>query len=44
MRDLLRLARAIRCEGADPGQAFGHRLRIGFLIAMLILIFSSVFG
>ena len=37
MNELLRLARSIRCDVADPGQAFGHRLRIGLLVAALIL-------
>ena len=44
MHDLLRLARAIRCDAADPVQAFSHRLRIGLLVAALILILSSIFG
>ena len=44
MHELFRLARAIRCDAADPGQAFSHRLRIGLLIAALILILSSLFG
>jgi len=37
MNELLRLARSIRCDVADPGQAFSHRLRIGIMIAALIL-------
>ena len=44
MHELLRLARAIRCDATDPAQIFSHRLRIGVLIAALILIFSSIFG
>ena len=40
MHDLLRLARALRCDPADPGQAFRHRLGVGFAIAALILILS----
>ena len=44
MHELLRLARAIRCDAADPSQAFSHRLRIGLLVAALILILSSIFG
>ena len=40
MHDLLRLARALRCAPADPGQAFRHRLGIGIAVAALILIFS----
>jgi hypothetical protein len=27
-----------------PAQAFSHRLRIGLLVAALILILSSIFG
>lgn len=44
MHELLRLARAIRCDADDPAQAFSHRLRIGLLVAALILILSSIFG
>ena len=44
MHELLRFARAIRCDAADPGQAFSHRLRIGLLVAALILILSTLFG
>ncbi len=44
MHELLRLARAIRCDAADPAQTFGHRLRIGLLVAVLILILSSIVG
>jgi hypothetical protein len=44
MHELRRLARAIRCDAADPAQTFGHRLRIGLLVAALILILSSIFG
>jgi hypothetical protein len=40
MNDLLRLARALRCDATDPGQAFSHRLRIGLAIAALILVLS----
>ena len=40
MNELLRLARSIRCDAPDPGQAFSHRLRIGIMIAALILILS----
>ena len=43
MHELLRLARAIRCDVADPAQAFSHRLRIGLLIAALILILVVLF-
>jgi len=44
MHELLRLARAIRCDVADPAQAFNHLLRIGLLDAALILILSTLFG
>lgn len=40
MHDLLRLARSLRCDPADPGQAFRHRLGIGIAVAALILILS----
>ena len=40
MNELLRLARSIRCDATDPGQTFSHRLRIGIMIAALILILS----
>jgi len=40
MRELLRIARSIRRDAADPGETFSHRLRIGFLVAALILILS----
>jgi hypothetical protein len=40
MNDLLRLARALRCEPGDPGQAFRHRLGIGIAVAVLILLLS----
>jgi len=38
MRELLRLARQLRCDTADPREAFVHRLRIGTVVALLILI------
>lgn len=40
MHDLLRLARALRCDPADPGHAFRHRLGVGIAVAALILILS----
>ncbi|WP_461473833.1 hypothetical protein [Pararhodobacter sp.] len=43
MNELLRLARSIRCDATDPGQTFGHRLRIGLLIAALIFL-TSILG
>lgn len=40
MHELLRLARSLRCDATDPQQNFGHRLRIGVLVAVLILLLS----
>lgn len=40
MNELFRLARSIRCDAPDPQQAFAHRLRIGLVIATLILLIS----
>jgi hypothetical protein len=40
MNELLRLARSLRCEPADPRRVFIHRLRIGLVVATLILIVS----
>jgi len=40
MNDLLRLARSLRCDPADPQQAFRHRLAVGLAVAALILILS----
>lgn len=40
MNELLRLARSFRCDAPDPGRAFGHRIRIGLLVAALILLIS----
>ena len=40
MHDIFRLARALRCDPADPGQAFRHRLGVGIAVAALILILS----
>ncbi|WP_392664255.1 hypothetical protein [Amaricoccus sp. B4] len=40
MNEILRFARALRCDPADPRAAFTHRLRIGLAIAALILILS----
>jgi hypothetical protein len=40
MNDLLRLARSLRCDPADPRQAFRHRLAVGLAVAALILILS----
>lgn len=43
MHDFLRLARNLRCDPADPADAFRHRLGVGIAIAALILI-SSLLG
>ncbi len=40
MNEFLRLARSIRCDPPDPQQTFSHRLRIGLMIAALILAFA----
>lgn len=40
MAELLRLARRLRCDSADPALRFRHRLRVGAAIATLILILS----
>ena len=42
MHEILRLARSLRCNPADPGQAFVHRLRIGLAVAALILFLSTL--
>jgi hypothetical protein len=40
MHELLRLARSIRCDPADAGQAFAHRVRVGLAVAALLLLLS----
>ncbi|WP_258551866.1 hypothetical protein [Paracoccus versutus] len=40
MNELLRLARSLRSDPADPGQAFRHRLGVGIAVAALILMLS----
>lgn len=40
MNELIRLARSLRCDPADPGQAFRHRLGVGLAVAALILVLS----
>ena len=42
MHEILRLARSLRCDSTDPGQAFAHRLRIGLAVAILILFLSTL--
>lgn len=38
MRELLRLARQLRCDSPDPVHAFAHRLRVGVAVSALILL------
>ncbi len=38
MRELLRLARQLRCDSPDPRETFVHRLRVGTMVAVFILI------
>ncbi len=40
MNELLRLARALRCDPADARLAFAHRARVGLFVAALILVLS----
>ena len=40
MTELLHLARALRTNCEDPRTRFAHRLRVGLIVAALILIFS----
>ena len=40
MPELLRLARLVRCDSPSPGRRFVHRMRIGLLVAGLILFLS----
>jgi hypothetical protein len=40
MGDLLRLVGSLRCSTTDPYQALRHRLRVGLLVAALILLVS----
>lgn len=40
MRELLRVAARLRCGDADPCRVFRHRLRVGFVVAALILLLS----
>ena len=40
MQELLRLIGRLRCSTTDPCQAFRHRLRIGLVVAALILLVS----
>jgi len=42
MNELLRLARALRCDPVDARQAFRHRLAVGLAVAALILILSLI--
>ena len=38
MNELLRLARSLRCDPADPRHAFTHRLRIGLAVAIELIV------
>lgn len=38
MRELLRLASLLRCDSPNPREAFAHRMRIGVVVAAVILI------
>jgi hypothetical protein len=40
MGELLRLIGRLRCTTTDPCRAFRHRLRVGLLVATLILLVS----
>jgi hypothetical protein len=40
MRELLCLAARLRCDDADPCRVFRHRLRVGLIVAALILLLS----
>lgn len=40
MHDLLRLARLVRWETSDARAAFGHRIRVGLVVAAVILVLS----
>ena len=42
MTELVRVLRHLRRANDDPRAAFAHRLRIGLLIAALILILSII--
>ena len=44
MNDLLRRARSLRCDPADPRQAFAHRLRIGLVVANSPLVKTAIAG
>jgi hypothetical protein len=40
MREVLRRLRRLRCTTVSPAGLFSRRLRVGFAIALLILLFS----
>jgi hypothetical protein len=40
MREILGLAARLRCDDADPCRVFRHRLRVGLIVAALILLLS----
>ena len=43
MNDLLRLARVLRSDCTTPRRTFNHRIRVGLVIAALILLLSLLF-
>jgi hypothetical protein len=40
MYELLRFAARLRCASTEPCRMFRHRLRVGLLVAVLILLVS----
>lgn len=42
MNELIRIACAMRRDAVDPGKVFNHRVRIGILVAVLILTLSNL--
>jgi hypothetical protein len=40
MRELIGLAARLRCGDADPCRVFRHRMRVGLVVAALILLLS----
>ena len=42
MTEFLRLARSLRRDLSHPGPDFAHRLRVGLVIAALILLLSLI--
>ncbi|WP_280951169.1 hypothetical protein [Pararhizobium haloflavum] len=42
MRELLHLARQLRRDSPDPLETFAHRLRVGVVAALIILLALSL--